>query len=129
MLERVVHRKKILITGAGSYIGTAVEAWLMKNPEKYQVETIDMTDDNWRKKEFSGYDVVYHVAGIVHADVGSVSEEVKKKYYRVNTDLAVETAEKAKNEGVKQFIFYVFDDRIFWLSVKKSFMQIPDRNH
>ena len=97
--------KKILITGAGSYIGTAVEAWLMKNPEKYQVETIDMTEDNWRKKSFSGYDVVYHVAGIAHADVGSVSEEVKKKYYRVNTDLAVETAEKAKNEGVKQFIF------------------------
>lgn len=97
--------KKILITGAGSYIGTAVEAWLMKNPEKYQVETIDMTDDNWRKKSFSVYDVVYHVAGIAHADVGSVSEEVKKKYYKVNTDLAVETAEKAKNEGVKQFIF------------------------
>lgn len=96
---------KVLITGAGSYIGTAVESWLMKHPEQYQVDTLDMMDETWREKDFSGYDVVYHVAGIAHADVGAVTEEQKKMYYKVNTDLAVEMAEKAKAEGVKQFIF------------------------
>ena len=55
---------------------------------------------NWREKNFSSYDVVYHVAGIAHADVGSVSEEEKAKYYSINTDLAIETAEKAKADGV-----------------------------
>ena len=34
-----------------------------------------------------------------------MTEEEKKQYYRVNTDLAVETAEKAKKEGVQQFLF------------------------
>lgn len=97
--------KKILITGANSYIGTAVESWLVQYEERYTVETVDMIDGTWREKDFSEYDVVYHVAGIAHADVGKVSEETKAFYYKINTDLAVETAKKAKGEGVKQFIF------------------------
>lgn len=96
---------RVLITGAGSYIGTSVEAWLKRNPEQYQVDVLDMLDETWRQKNFSRYDVVYHVAGIAHADVGSVTEEQKKMYYKVNTELAVDTAEKAKAEGVRQFIF------------------------
>ncbi len=97
--------RKILITGAGSYVGMAVEQWLMQHPEKYQVDTLDMVSNAWKEFDFSGYDVVYHVAGIAHADVGAVTEEQKALYYQVNTDLAVETAKKAKAAGVKQFIF------------------------
>lgn len=97
--------KKILITGANSYIGTSVESWLKAFTGQYLVETIDMIDGAWRKHEFSQYDVVYHVAGLAHADVGKISEEQKKNYYKINTDLAVDTARKAKAEGVKQFIF------------------------
>lgn len=98
-------QKKLLITGAGSYIGTSVEKWLLKYPERYQIDTLDMQDENWRDKDFSEYDVIYHVAGIAHADVGAVSKEQEEMYYKVNTDLAIETAKKAKTEGVKQFIF------------------------
>lgn len=97
--------KRVLITGANSYIGVNVENWLAKWPEDYNVETVDMMDGSWKERSFSEYDVVYHVAGIAHADVGNVSEETKALYYRVNTDLTVEVAEKAKAEGVKQFIF------------------------
>lgn len=97
--------RKILITGANSYIGIAVERWLIQHVDSYIVDTIDMIDGTWREKDFSKYDVVYHVAGIAHADVGKVSEETKSFYYKINTDLAVETAKKAKDEGVKQFIF------------------------
>lgn len=86
-------------------MGTSVEAWLRQWPEYYQIETLDMRTQIWRTHDFSAYDVVYHVAGIAHADVGQVTEEEKKQYYRVNTDLAVETAEKAKKEGVQQFLF------------------------
>lgn len=99
--------KKVLITGADSYIGTSVEKWL-NQPEffgMYQVNTVDMRGDGWKKKDFSGYDTVFHVAGIAHADIEMVTEEQKKLYYAVNCDLAVETAKKAKREGVKQFIY------------------------
>lgn len=92
--------KRILITGAGSYIGTSFENWVSQWPEKYQVETIDMRGNDWRDKPFSSYDVIYHIAAIVH-----VKENDTEKYFSVNRDLAVEVAKKAKAEGVKQFIF------------------------
>ena len=97
--------KKILITGAGSYIGMSFENHLKQWPDRYQVDTIDMKDGSWREKSFSGYDAIYHVAGIAHSDYGKISQERAELYYSVNTHLAVETAQKAKNDGVKQFIF------------------------
>lgn len=97
--------KKILITGANSYIGTSFEKYMQQWPDDYQLDTVDMIDGSWREKDFSGYDVVYHVAGIAHSDSGKISPEKAALYYKVNTDLTVETAKKAKAEGVKQFIF------------------------
>lgn len=97
--------KKILITGANSYIGTSFENYLKQWPDKYQVDTIDMIDGSWREKSFSGYDTVFHVAGIAHSDYGKIPEDKKALYYKVNTELTVETAKKAKADGVKQFIF------------------------
>lgn len=98
--------KKILITGANSYIGVSFENYIKANyPDEYTIDTMDMVDGSWREKDFSDYDTVFHVAGIAHADVGNVSDEVKAKYYAVNTDLTVETVKKAKANGVKQFIF------------------------
>lgn len=97
--------KKILITGAGSYIGTSFEEYMKQWPDKYQVDTLDMIGDSWTEYDFSGYDTVYHVAGIAHSDNGKISKEKAKLYYEVNTRLTVRTAAKAKRSGVKQFIF------------------------
>lgn len=98
--------KKVLITGANSYIGVSFENYVKEHySSDLSVDTVDMIDGTWRNKDFSAYDIVYHVAGIAHADVGNVSDEVKAKYYAINTDLAIETAKKAKQDGVKQFVF------------------------
>lgn len=98
--------KRILITGANSYIGGAFESYMKQNyADVASIDTIDMKDLSWKNADFSRYDVVFHVAGIAHADVSNVSDEIKKQYYKINTDLAIETAEKAKREGVHQFIF------------------------
>ena len=98
--------KNILITGAGSYIGTSFENYLKENyPDDYRVDVVDMIDPAWKEKSFAGYDVVYHVAGIAHSDNGKIPPEKEKLYRSVNTDLTVETAKKAKAEGVGQFIF------------------------
>lgn len=98
--------KKILITGAGSFIGTSFEKYIHDNfADRYKVDVIDMIDGSWREKSFEGYDTVYHVAGIAHSDNGKINAEKEKLYRCVNTDLTVETAKKAKDAGVKQFIF------------------------
>lgn len=97
--------KKVLITGAESYIGTTFEDWIRDNSISIITETQDMKDPAWKKRDFRDFDAVFHVAGIAHADVGKVTEEQKTLYYRVNTDLAIECALKAKEEGVRQFIF------------------------
>lgn len=94
--------KKILITGADSYIGTSVENWLAKDTGKYRVDTVDMRKGSWRKKDFTGYEVIFHVAGLAHVSADPRKEEL---YYEVNRDLAIDTAVKAKDEGVRQFIF------------------------
>lgn len=93
---------KILITGAGSYIGTSFTSWLLKCPGEYECTTLDMEDASWKDFSFEGYDVVFHVAGIVH-----VNENKKNKnlFHKVNCDLTYETAKKARMSGVKQFIF------------------------
>lgn len=98
--------KKILITGANSYIGTSFEKYICENyPNEYQIDTLDMMDPNWKEYDFSGYDSIFHVAGIAHVDVGNVSKETEKLYYQVNCGLAYETALKAKKSKVKQFIY------------------------
>ena len=98
--------KKVLITGANSYIGVSFEKYVKEYySSELSIETVDMIDGSWRQKDFSPYDIIFHVAGIAHADVGNVSNEVKAKYYAINTDLAIETCRKAKEAGVGQFVF------------------------
>ncbi len=92
--------RRILITGKDSYIGTSFDSWVSQWPDKYKVDTIDVKSNKWRGLSFSYYDVVYHIAAIVH-----VKENNSDKYFKVNRDLAVEIAKNAKAEGVKQFIF------------------------
>ena len=97
--------KKILITGADSYIGVSVEDYLSLFEGEYLIHTLDMKSPSWRDFDFSGYDSVFHVAGIAHSDSGKISAEKEKLYYAVNTDLTLECAKKAKQSGVPQFIF------------------------
>lgn len=97
--------KRVLITGAGSFIGTSFENYMRRFDDQYHIDTIDMLDSSWQKKDFSSYDTVFHVAGIAHSDNGKISEDKKHLYYSVNTELTIETAKKAKAEGVGQFIF------------------------
>ena len=90
----------VLITGADSYIGTHIAAYL---PEKtYAVRQLDLRR-GLDPRAFEGQDVVIHVAGIAHQ---KETPQNKGLYQSVNCDLAVETAELAKKRGVKQFIFF-----------------------
>ena len=97
--------KKILITGANSYIGISVENHLKQWPDRYRVDTLDMIGDGWKTADFHGYDAVFHVAGLVHLEKAKNDPAQAALYEQVNAVLPVETARKAKEAGVKQFIF------------------------
>ena len=95
--------KNILVFGKDSYIGTNFEKWLNKSKDGYyNISSISSKDDEWRKEDFSRYDVVFCLAGIAHV---SANKKLEDLYYKVNRDLPIEVAKKAKAEGVKQFIF------------------------
>ena len=92
--------KRILITGANSYIGTSFATYITNNyHNEYIVDTIDMLTDDWKKIDFSKYDTIYHVAGIAHSDIGKIGKEREKIYREINTLLAIDTAKKGKRRG------------------------------
>lgn len=94
--------KKVLITGAGSYVGESVKKYILSTCKDIEIEAVDTFEDHWKAADFSKYDVVYHVAGIAHVNP---KPEMEPLYYKVNRDLCIEVAKTAKAAGVKQFIF------------------------
>ena len=94
--------KKILIAGANSYIGESFANYMQQWPDRYRVDTLDVIGDGWKQASLAGYDVVFLVAGIAHR---KETEENASLYYQVNRDLAVALAEKAKQNGVRHFVF------------------------
>lgn len=93
--------KKILITGANSYIGTSFENYMKQWAEEYEVSVLETKNLIPEKGMFVEYDVVFHVAGIAHIKESRINHDM---YYKVNRDLSFEVAKVAKNAGVKQFV-------------------------
>ena len=94
--------KRILITGAGSYVGESVRRYILSTSSDFEIDAVDTMNDAWKQADFTLYDVVYHVAGIAHVNADPKMEAL---YYKVNRDLTIEVARAAKAAGVKQFIF------------------------
>lgn len=92
-------KKRILITGLNSYVGDSFESFCADN---FEIDKISLKNNDWQSLDFSKYDSILHVAGIAHT---SKDPSLKGLYYRVNVDLTAQVAKKAKNDGVKQFIF------------------------
>lgn len=93
---------KVLICGKDSYIGDHISEWLIASKEhNFGVDILDVRMPDWGRKDFAGYDAVVHVAGIVHRK--DITDP--KIYYDVNTQLPYDVATKAKESGVKQFVF------------------------
>ncbi len=90
---------RILIIGKNSYIGNHIDEWLSRH--EHEVMQLDVLTDEWKIFDYSPFDAIVHVAGIVHRpgcnDWGL--------YERVNTNMPVSIATMAKEQGVKQYVF------------------------
>ena len=95
--------KRVLIAGAGSYIGEHLNKWLSRTPADFDVQTLDTHSPNWELFNFSGYDAVVMVAGLAHKKETIANAPL---YDAVNHLMAVEVAQQAKHDGVTQFVFF-----------------------
>ncbi len=93
---------KVLITGAGSYVGESVRNYILSTSSDFKIDSVDTKGDCWKKIDFTQYDAIFHVAGIAHVNADPKMEAL---YYKVNRDLTIEIARHAKAAGIKHFIF------------------------
>ena len=95
--------KRVLIVGKDSYIGNHIQKrFVDAMGDDVSVHQLDTLTDEWKTFDYEGFDAIVHVAGIVHRpDVSEWS-----LYERVNVDLPMQIAQKAKSAGVGQFIFF-----------------------
>lgn len=90
---------KILIIGKNSYIGNHIDKWLTDNG--HQVKQLDAVSEDWKQYDYSIFDTIVHVAGIVHRP----NCKDWNLYKSVNTEMPISIATIAKSQGVKQYIF------------------------
>lgn len=93
--------KTILITGKNGYVGNRLNDYL--KAQGHVVDQINVRGNHWKALDFSKYNVVIHLAAIVHNNNPNTT---MVDYMNVNYHLTKELAEKAKTEGVNQFIFF-----------------------
>lgn len=93
--------KKVMLVGVGGYIGGKFTEYIQKNYPDWQVDAVDSMNRKWAEADFTGYDAVYNVSGLAHANARQGTEE---QYYAVNGQLPIDVATKAKAEGVPMFV-------------------------
>lgn len=92
---------KVCIVGKGSYIGTHIDEWL--SARGHDVYQLDVLHSDWESFDFSSFDAVIQVAGIVHQP--NCKDEYL--YKRVNTDIPIKIAQtfKSQSSGKNAFVF------------------------
>lgn len=89
---------KLLITGSNGFVGTY---FIDKYKERYDIRTFSFLTDNLDALDCSELDAVFHLSALVHQMGGASDEE----YEKVNVTQTLELAKRAKESGVKQFVF------------------------
>lgn len=96
--------KKILIIGKDSYIGESFYKWMQGFPEKYIVDIVLPLNYEWKKCDFSQYQIVVNFAGVAH--INNITADMEEMFYSVNRDLVIEIGNHAKQNGVKHFVHF-----------------------
>ena len=88
----------ILITGSSGYIGSN---FIDTYQDKYNFVKFSLLHSNIGDLRIENIDIVLHCAALVHQKVAYDYD----KYYAVNAEYPITLAKKAKENGVRQFIF------------------------
>ena len=93
--------KKVMLVGVGGYIGGKFTEYINNNYPDWQIDAVDSMNGIWKGADFHGYDAVYNVSGLAHANARQSSEAL---YYAVNGQLPIDVANKAKEDNVPLFV-------------------------
>ncbi len=97
---------RILLTGVNGRIGNAFEEYIKETcPDEVVVDRVSVRGDEYLSADWTGYDALIHAAGVVSAKEKSTAEQEEKYCNYVNRDITLKVAGKAKESGVKRFIF------------------------
>lgn len=88
----------ILLTGSTGFIGSYFQKHYAN---KYSIQPFSFIKDNFESLHVKNVDVVFHLSALVHQMGGASAEE----YEKINVNQTLQLAQKAKANGVKQFIF------------------------
>jgi UDP-glucose 4-epimerase len=89
---------KLLITGSNGFVGSY---FINKYQGKYKIKTFSFLKEDINSLDCSDIDVVFHLSALVHQMGGASFEE----YERVNVIQTLQLAKKAKESGIKHFVF------------------------
>ena len=84
---------KVCIIGKNSYIGSHLDGWLSQNG--HEVFQLDVLTEDWKEFDYSNFDAVVHVAGIVHRP----DCQDWNLYHDVNTLMPVQIASRFKEQS------------------------------
>ena len=92
-------KKKIIVTGASGFVG---RNFIEKYSDRYDLVPISLRTTKVGDIDFTDIDCILHLAALVHQMKGAP----KEKYFEINRDLTKKLAVRAKENGVRHFVFY-----------------------
>lgn len=92
-------KKKVMVTGASGFVG---RNFIEKYSNRYDIVPISLRTTEVEEIDFTDVDCILHLAALVHQMKGAPEE----KYFEINRDLTEKLAVRAKESGVRHFVFY-----------------------
>lgn len=89
---------KVLITGSSGYVGSR---FIERFSADYTFQPFSLQNSSLASLDLTGVDAVVHCAALVHKKNSYKQEE----YDEINADYPYQLAKKAKESGIKHFIF------------------------
>ena len=90
--------RNLFITGSSGFIGNY---FINKYQEKYKIDTFSFVNGDFNSLDLKDTDTIIHLSALVH-QMGGAS---KQEYEKVNITQTIDLAKKAKQSGVRHFIF------------------------
>ena len=102
----------IAVTGASGFVG---KRWLEYNKERHITIPLSLRTQHAGTLDLKGVDVILHLAGKAH-QMEPIEDQV---YFDVNYKLTRQLADRAKQQGVRQFI-YISSTKVYGDDIRET---------